>query len=114
MLRISSDFIVSFFDNIIVIIDLDMGNNSVTSDIENVIPFVLSPFPTEFINTGCVIYRDSMKIYTQIIFNKDDNTFMEFKPLQAGHDLWQCLMEVRQGFPPNLVDIYSCGQTINK
>lgn len=57
-----SDFDVEIIDNkVVVVTDLDIGNRSVTNDIDNIVPYLRNTVP-EF--EACVlIYRDSDGVY---------------------------------------------------
>lgn len=53
-----ANYTYSVEDNIIAIIDLDLGNKSVTNDIDNVIDDIRTELGG--LSGYCVIYRDSM------------------------------------------------------
>ena len=66
-------------DNVVVIYDLDNGQKSVTNDAENVIQKIHNELGS--LDSYRVIYRDSMKIFDEIMVN--ENRFAGFKPLHV-------------------------------
>lgn len=75
-----ADFEYSVVNGVLCIIDLNMGNMSVTNDIENVLRFIqrkdrrIYPFTVNH-----VIYRDSDGNWDEILFNKKTGEFIDFK-----------------------------------
>jgi len=78
MTQQNSDYIYRVFGSLIVIIDLNHGNLSVTNDIENVISYLGKQ--TFKLQNYVIVYRDSNSEYDQVVV-KPDNTFQEFEPL---------------------------------
>ena len=86
------DYTYEMVEGVLVITDLDLGNRSVTNDIENVLLKIkanIKPFPIPKL----VIYKDSMGFYDQVLH--DAGRFDCFFPLQAC-DLPIALKRVRE------------------
>jgi len=74
-----SDYKVKVTDNMILIIDLNLGNMSVTNDMDNVLADISSKGFD--INSEFIIARDSEGNYDRVVIN--DNIFKGWEPIQA-------------------------------
>lgn len=75
----SADFDFDIAARVLVIYDLNMGNKSVTNDIENVLAEIFDQID-ELQPIDAVIYRDSEGIFDQVILG-EGRTFKRFAPL---------------------------------
>jgi len=69
-------------NEIVQIVDQDLGNMSVTNNIENILNAIqarLPRHPTEYV----WIYRDSMELWDEIVID-DVGNFVKFKALPRG------------------------------
>lgn len=66
IVRLASNFDVRVIDDFIVIVDLNLGNKSVTNDIDNIIEHVRGFVD---LKDKTVIYRDSDCKYDRIVLN---------------------------------------------
>lgn len=76
---------------VIEIVDLDLGNMSVTNDIENVVTQIATELPEDNpITENAIIYRDSEGIWDEVVLDKAGN-FAQFAALPRG----RCLTELQ-------------------
>jgi len=64
-------------NDLIVIVDLNLGNRSVTNDIENVIKEISINL---LLSDKIIVYRDSNGLYDQVLLNPR-GLFERFKPI---------------------------------
>ena len=73
-----ADFDLQFIKNVVVIYDLNLGNQSVTNDAENVIEYLNNVIP-EF-SSKKIIYQDTRGIFDELEINKKGQ-FIGFKSI---------------------------------
>lgn len=79
-----ADFEYEVVNGVLCIIDLNLGNMSVTNDIENVLRFIKRKQQRIYpISVEHVIYRDSDGIWDQIIFGKGTGEFISFQSINV-------------------------------
>lgn len=72
---------------IIVIIDLDQGNRTVTNDVENVLDQIRGNIPRPYrLGKLPIIYRDTSGDWDQILVD-EEGRFLEFDALPRNRDL---------------------------
>jgi hypothetical protein len=76
----SADYkVIETTDSTVFLVDLNLGNRSVTNDAENVVRKILS----EHGRTRKIVYRDSMGDWDELIH--DGETFLDFGPYQGDY-----------------------------
>ena len=81
--KTQADFTYSILGNVISIIDLDLGNRSVTNDIENVLRKI------EYYHQGSIVgfkimYRDSEEIWDGINWDGERASFFALREAEEG------------------------------
>jgi hypothetical protein len=95
-----ADFDFEIAARVLVIYDLNLGNKSVTNDIENVLQRIWDEIdPLERIDA--VIYRDSEGVFDQVILG-EGRTFKRFAPL-VETDVLKAIAKVRKSHETNAV-----------
>ena len=73
-----ADFDYEVVNDVVAIYDLDLGNNSVTNDIQCILEILKGGI--ENLAQKKVIYRDSMGIFDEVVIN-ENATFMGFRSI---------------------------------
>jgi len=85
-----SDYHYEFVDNVLLIIDENQGNKSVTNDIKNVLLEIAhnENMTIDQLKSHKIAYQDSMKIWDGVDISKGNTTFYHIG-LSSGREVLQ-------------------------